>query len=59
MGRPPRPRISSRDQPKMRSAAGFHRRMRVSGPNSTSASGEESISAWSRSSCCLLSEMSL
>ena len=43
----------------MRSAAGFHSRMRVSGPNSASASGEESISACSRSSCCLVAEMSL
>ena len=59
MGRPPRPSISSLDQPKMRSAAGFHSRMRVSRPNSTSASGEESISACSRSSSCLPSEMSL
>ena len=43
----------------MRSAAGFHSRMRVSRPNSTSASGEESISACSRSSCALRSVMSV
>ena len=33
------------DQPKIRSAAGFHSRMLVSRPNSTIASGDESISA--------------
>ena len=52
MGRPPRPSISSSDQPKMCSAAGFHSRIRLSGPYSTSASGEESMSARSRSTCC-------
>ena len=55
--RPARSIISARDQPKIRSAAGFHRRMAVSSPNSTNASGDESMSAWSRSSCSLPSEM--
>ena len=59
IGRPPRPIISSRVQPKMRSAAGFQSRIRVSRSNSTSATGEESISAWSRSSCALRSVMSV
>jgi hypothetical protein len=44
------PTISAGDQPKIRSAAGFHRRIRVSGPNSTSASGDESMTARSLSS---------
>ena len=58
MGRPPRPIISSAVQPKMRSAAGFQSRIRVSSPNSTSASGDESISAWSWASGASASEMS-
>jgi hypothetical protein len=42
----------------MRSAAGFHSAIRVSSPNSTIASGDESISACSRFSCSLPPEMS-
>ena len=59
IGSPPRPTISSRVQPKMRSAAGFHSRTRVSRSNSTRASGDESINACSRASCRFATEMSL